>query len=149
MTFQKGNTHGRRWQAGQSGNPGGLPAYVRSVRLLAGQKSPRAMQRLAELLEVEDPRVVISAATAILDRAGVTPKEVSAHLGSRNPLDDLASDNAPEIETAELERLAREATKGRVPPSSNGTDIPAGDRQAIGREDACNMQPPTDSTASQ
>jgi hypothetical protein len=117
MAFQKGNTHGRRWQTGQTGNPGGLPAYVRSVRLLAGQKSPRAIQRLAELLEAGDPRVVIAAATAILDRAGITPMEVHAHLGSSNPLDDLvSSDETPEIDPAELRRMAEEPCPGAAAP---------------------------------
>ena len=106
MAFQKGNTHGRRWQPGQTGNPGGLPAYVQSVRLLAGQKAPRAIQRLAELLEDKDPRVVISAATALLDRAGVTPLEVFANLGSRSPLGDLVAVDAPELDAAELQHLA-------------------------------------------
>jgi hypothetical protein len=50
--------------------------------------------------------VVISAATALLDRAGVTPLEVFANLASKSPLDDLVANDAPELDAAELQRLA-------------------------------------------
>jgi hypothetical protein len=68
---------------------------VRSVRLLAGQKAPRAVQRLGELLEASDPRIVITAAMPLRDRAGVTPLEVPVVLGARNPLEDIVATAAP------------------------------------------------------
>lgn len=63
-----------RFKPGHSGNPGGMPKWVREVRQLAGAKSPRAIERLAELVESEDGKIAVAAATALLDRAGVSPK---------------------------------------------------------------------------
>jgi hypothetical protein len=100
---------GGRFQTGQSGNPGGLPAYVRSVRLLAGQKAPRALTRLAEMMEDPDVRVALPACLAILDRAGVRPVDVHVNLGNRDPVQNVL-DESPELDLAELERLAEPPT---------------------------------------
>lgn len=105
--FEKGNTAGTatRWQAGKSGNPGGLPPVIRAVRLLAAERAPRAVQRLAELVESTDDRIALAAAIALLDRAGVTPLEIQVQLASRMPLldDELV---VPEMDEAEVRRLA-------------------------------------------
>ena len=77
-----------RFQRGTSGNPGGLPAYVQSVRLLAGQKAPRALTRLAEMMEDPDMRIALPACLAILDRAGIRPVDVHVNLGNRDPVHD-------------------------------------------------------------
>jgi len=95
-----------RFERGMSGNPGGLPAYVRSVRLLAGQKAPRALTRLAEMMEDPDLRVALPACLAILDRAGIRPVDVHVNLGSRDPVQALL-DETPEVDPTELERLAQ------------------------------------------
>ncbi len=59
---------------GQTGNPGGLPHWVREVRALAGEHSPRALERLSELMEQKkNPAIALAAAMAILDRAGLKP----------------------------------------------------------------------------
>jgi hypothetical protein len=117
--FQRGNTAGAgtRWQTGQSGNPGGLPPIIRGVRLLAAQRSPRAVQRLSELVESTDDRIALAAAIALLDRAGVTPLELEVQLGSRMPLLDDALE-VPELDEAEVRRLAtipaHQLTEGAV-----------------------------------
>lgn len=105
--FEKGNTAGTatRWQAGKSGNPGGLPPVIRAVRLLAAERAPRAVQRLAELMESADDRIALAAAVALLDRAGVTPLEIEVSLGSRMPLLDDPLE-VPEMDAAEVRRLA-------------------------------------------
>ncbi|HYD42498.1 MAG TPA: hypothetical protein VEB43_16850 [Anaeromyxobacter sp.] len=105
--FQKGNTAGAstRWQPGQSGNPGGLPPIIRGVRLLAGERAPRAIQRLSELVESTDDRIALAAAIALLDRAGVTPLEMEVQLGSRMPLLDDPLE-VPEMDEADVRRLA-------------------------------------------
>ncbi len=69
---------GRPWRPGQSGNPTGLPreipAAVAECRRLALAHVPTAILRLADLLDSEDERVRVAAATAIMDRAGVGPR---------------------------------------------------------------------------
>lgn len=122
--FEKGNTAGAatRWQAGKSGNPGGLPPVIRAVRLLAAERAPRAVQRLAELMESADDRIALAAAVALLDRAGVTPLEIQVQLGSRMPLldDELV---VPEMDEAEVRRLAATpATASRELPPAEGDD---------------------------
>lgn len=106
--FERGNSAGRssRWQPGQSGNPGGLPPIIRGVRLLAAQRAPRAIHRLSELVESTDDRIALAAAVALLDRAGVTPLEIQVQLGSRMPLLDDPLDLVPEMDEAEVARLA-------------------------------------------
>jgi hypothetical protein len=68
---------GRPFPKGVSGNPGGLAAGVRGkierARRLALKHAPRAISTLADLLGDEDPRVRISAAEGLLDRAGLRP----------------------------------------------------------------------------
>jgi hypothetical protein len=60
---------------GKSGNPGGLPATVKAIRELALTHSPTALMRLVGIVENQfsDPSVVVRAAEAILDRAGLRP----------------------------------------------------------------------------
>lgn len=64
-----------RFQKGQSGNPGGRPKAEREVLELARDGSARAIGRLVELVESDDPRVAIMAANAVLDRAWGKPTQ--------------------------------------------------------------------------
>ncbi len=68
---------GRPWKPGQSGNPSGLPKdiapAIMEARRLSLSHAPKAIARLAELLDDKDPRVRLAAAEGILDRAGVKP----------------------------------------------------------------------------
>jgi hypothetical protein len=115
-----------KYQRGTSGNPGGLPAYVRSVRLLAGQKAPRALTRLAEMMEDPDVRVALPACLAILDRAGVRPVDVHVNLGNRDPVLNVL-DESPELDVAELEQLAKPpAQEVRGPASQDAVPDDAG-----------------------
>jgi hypothetical protein len=55
------------WLPGRSANPGGrigVPAVISTLREL----SPRAVERLGQLLESDDERIQLEAAKAILDR---------------------------------------------------------------------------------
>jgi hypothetical protein len=114
-----------KFQRGTSGNPGGLPAYVRSVRLLAGQKAPRALTRLAEMMEDPDLRVALPACLAILDRAGVRPVDVYVNLGNRDPVQGLLEET-PELDTVELERLAQRPSEnsGQLPGKAPESPVP-------------------------
>jgi hypothetical protein len=111
-----------KYQRGTSGNPGGLPAYVRSVRLLAGQKAPRALTRLAEMMEDTDVRVALPACLAILDRAGVRPVDVHVNLGNRDPVQNVL-DESPELDLAELERLAEPPARDVQGPATAGAAL--------------------------
>lgn len=53
---------------GTSGNPGGRPKPSDGLRTRLAQLSPRAIERLGELLDSADERVRLEAAKTILDR---------------------------------------------------------------------------------
>lgn len=63
------------FKPGTSGNPGGRPRGEREVLELARESSPRAIGRLIELIEHEDPRTSIAACNAVLDRAFGKPTQ--------------------------------------------------------------------------
>jgi hypothetical protein len=56
------------WVPGTSGNPGGRPKPPDGLRTRLAKLSPRAGERLGELLDSADERVRLEAAKAILDR---------------------------------------------------------------------------------
>jgi hypothetical protein len=77
-----------QFQKGQSGNPGGRPKKTpdqREVIELAKEAAPRAIGRLVELVGNADPRVAISAATAVLERAYGKPTQPLAN-DAENPI---------------------------------------------------------------
>ena len=63
------------FQRGVSGNPGGKPKGE-DVRYLARKNTRRAMERIVELIDDEDPRVALMAAKEVLDRAYGKPKVI-------------------------------------------------------------------------
>src|SRR5690242_14257348 len=65
----------KMWQPGKSGNPGGRTIEYKECVRMAKEASPRAMQRLIELMESSDERVAIMAADKIMERAWGKPKE--------------------------------------------------------------------------
>ena len=75
---------GRRFVKGESGNPGGMSRdaimRVREARRLALSYAPRAIRKLASLLDSEDERVVVAAAEGLLDRAGLKPYSTEPEL---------------------------------------------------------------------
>ena len=48
------------WVTGTSGNPGGRPKPPDGLRMRLAELSPRAVERLAELLDSDDKRVRLS-----------------------------------------------------------------------------------------
>ena len=57
-----------RWVPGTSGNAGGRPKPPDGLRARLAELSPRAVERLGELLDSGDERVRLEAVKAILDR---------------------------------------------------------------------------------
>lgn len=66
-----------RFLKGASGNPGGSPRVLRAriaaVRDAALDHAPKAIARLAALIDSEDGKVAIGASLAILERAAGKP----------------------------------------------------------------------------
>ena len=56
------------WLPGTSANPGGRPGVPEAIKATLRELSPRAVQRLGELLDSDDERIQLEAAKAILDR---------------------------------------------------------------------------------
>jgi hypothetical protein len=66
------------FQKGQSGNPGGRPKKVREVMELAQDESVESIRALVRIRdECDDPRAVVAAANAILDRGLGKPMQPS------------------------------------------------------------------------
>lgn len=65
----------RPWPKGTSGSAGLQPKGYRRVLSLARKNSPEAMQAIIDCLKDPDPRVRLTAATHILERAWGKPKE--------------------------------------------------------------------------
>jgi hypothetical protein len=72
------------WLPGSSANPGGRPGIPEVVKATLRKLSPRAVERLGELLDSEDERIQLGAANAILDRHLSRPAiqaDISLHRG--------------------------------------------------------------------
>jgi hypothetical protein len=72
------------WMTGTSGNPGGRPRPPDGLRARLIELSPRAVERLGELLDSADERVRLEAAKTILDRHLGRPAiqaDISLHRG--------------------------------------------------------------------
>jgi hypothetical protein len=105
----KGKTipEGRPFPKGKSGNPGGLPAWVREVRELAGKHSKEAIERLVTLMrQKKQLKVAHAAACAILDRAGAKPiQPIAVTDGDGRPAKALDLAKLSDQQLVELEAL--------------------------------------------
>jgi len=81
---------GKPFAKGRSGNPGGRPKLESDIRELAQRQGPVAFQRLVDLLQADNERVVVMAAQAILDRAYGKPRQSLDVAGSFEVLWPLA-----------------------------------------------------------
>lgn len=99
--FEKGNVPAKPFKPGVSPNPGGLPAWVKEVRELAGAHSKEAIKRLVTLMRQKKAlKVAHAAACAILDRAGAKPIQPIALTdadGRDRPAHDLSRLSAQEL----------------------------------------------------
>jgi hypothetical protein len=72
------------WLPGRSANPGGRPGVPEVIKATLRELSPRAVERLGELLDSADERIQLEAAKAILDRHLGRPAiqaDISLHRG--------------------------------------------------------------------
>ena len=119
-------TDGGRFQKGQSGNPGGRPKLPAEMRELFQARAPEAFEVLTRHLQSSDPRIAITAAGAILDRAyGKPAQPIDANFTSRF---DHLSDEQIVARLDQLEALTR-PTNG-IAGGDKPTKVPlvAGDR---------------------
>jgi hypothetical protein len=92
------------WLPGRSANPGGRPSVPEVIKATLRELSPRAVERLGELLDSEDERIQLEAAKAILDR----------HLGRPAIQADLTVKGGTSAE--HLEALIEVARRRRAEP---------------------------------
>ncbi len=79
------------WKPGQSGNPSGRPKLVEEVRDLARQHSPRAIERLVELMEADSGTTAVAACKELLDRGyGRAPQYIEQTIDDNRPEDAAA-----------------------------------------------------------
>src|SRR5215831_17391031 len=76
-----------RFVPGTSGNPGGRPRPPDGLKTRLAELSPRAVERLGELLDSDDERVRLEAARTILDRHLGRPP-IQADINLRRGVDD-------------------------------------------------------------
>ena len=92
------------WLPGRSANPGGRPGVPDVIKATLRELSPRAVERLGELLDSDDERIQLEAAKAILDR----------HLGRPAIQADLTVRGGTSAE--HLQALLEVARKRRAEP---------------------------------
>ena len=93
-----------RWPKGTSGNPGGRPALDPALKAKLAALTPRAIERLAEALDGDDPKLAVTAAMALLDRSMGRPP-TSAELTVRNSVSDSDSHIRALLEVARRRAL--------------------------------------------
>lgn len=109
---------GRPFEAGKSANPGGLPAWVKEVRELAGAHSREAIERLVALMrQKKQLKVAHAAACAILDRAGARPiQPIAVTDGDGKPVRAYDLAKLSDKDLLQLEAMLKAAQ----PPTADG-----------------------------
>jgi uncharacterized protein DUF5681 len=73
---------GRRWQKGQSGNPGGKRKDIGHIREAARQYTIEAIETLVTWMRSDNSRASVAAAMALLERGWGRPDMRIEHGGS-------------------------------------------------------------------
>lgn len=99
------------FEKGHSGNPGGRPKESAEVKELARKHSTEAFNRVLALMRSDQPKVALSAAQEVLNRAwGKAPASLEVSGEIRQP----TVIRAPEVETSTEAWMAKYA-----PPVAN------------------------------
>ena len=103
------------WKPGKSGNPSGRPKLVAEVRDLARKHTPRAIERLVELMEADSGTTAVAACKELLDRGhGRAPQYIEQNIDQTNRSEDAA---AFKPDTAQLmKRLRRSRGTSQAEP---------------------------------
>jgi hypothetical protein len=112
------------WLPGRSANPGGRPGVPEVIKATLRELSPRAVERLGELLDSADERIQLEAAKAILDRHLGRPAiqaDISLHRGVAD--DHLAALIATARRRA-LEPIMLEDVEVEISTTSTSTTDP-------------------------
>jgi hypothetical protein len=120
------------WLPGRSANPGGRPGIPEVIKATLRELSPRAVERLGELLDSADERIQLEAAKAILDRHLGRPAiqaDISLHRGVAD--DHLAALIATARRRA-LEPIMLEDVEVEISTTSTSTDPLPSSRRSRG-----------------
>lgn len=108
----------KKWQPGQSGNPGGKGGKYKEILALARAASPEAMKRIIELTQSDDERVAFTASKEVLERAYGKVKEAPANEPEERTTPDLSALTPMQLaalkDAMQAVRISREAAKAGV-----------------------------------
>ena len=108
----------KRWQKGQSGNPGGRPKVIGDLQEQARQWAPEALEALREIAASRDapPSARVSAAVALLDRGyGKPAQSIDAKVSNEPSMAQLHLQALKELaERAKEQKAAREAQENMI-----------------------------------
>jgi hypothetical protein len=98
------------FEKGKSGNPGGRPKENEEIKALAIKHCPKAIERLAVLMDDENSRTAVAACTAMLDRGLGKPAQSIEHSGS------IARDHEEILENLDNPEPDDATREGTTPP---------------------------------
>jgi hypothetical protein len=99
QNYANGNGRQRNGQfsPGTSGNPGRRPSGTGDMRAAAQAYAGEALRTLAELLQSENQRLRVQAATALLDRGFGKPGTVDDDTSRVKPISQMSYEGAAEV----------------------------------------------------